>query len=453
MNTSKLFKPIYYGALTVFTVFMLLFFATLLPDIWINNQDWIPAYFKNLLTAGGSDRVARGEYLAFLIGVPLATAASAIAALIAQSSHEVAHRQEQIQTSDFLDAKLSARLGDYVETLSAIDRLYEIGHDLRERYQALEEKCEQCSANFERVLADGRDPDEQNDDMSIATEFKHWVEGVEPLIREIGEQMDTIVANFMEMTVDPFWGAAFENQTAEGTHWNRPMLEVVKANRRMTARRIARILRFIAHRLRMGAETSAGARAIAATGYHAYKMVRHDNVIQPLAFIGAMLELGDESGRHMSRASFNEKRDRETITTFEIRNNGAAALVSIFNAVPSKAAFRDAVQQLFPNLDLRNFIYFTRMPEKSKIVSDEMSLAARTITDNPALLVYEATAGGGGLAAAVKPGAEPVKTKKSNASPIVAMLRSKADQDQKETVAGQSAPSNAKVVNSFTFSA
>lgn len=398
MNMSTLFKPIYYGALTIFVSFMALFFVVLLPDDFIRSQTWLGGHLIDTLTADGTSREGRGEYLAFLVGVPLAAAASVIAALIAQASHEVAHRQQQIQTSDFLDSKLSGRLEGYVDILSAFDRLYEIGWEMHARYAALDQWCGNCSARFERAIFEGEDPGSTLDEREFRTVVREWAADVAPFIEDIGAQMDIIVENFLSMTIDPFWGAAFEHQTADEKDWDKAFTEIIGA--RQTPRRLARTSRWIAYRLRSGSKNN----EIAVAGYHAYRVVPHDrnDLVFPLAFVGAMLELADEKGRHITRSDLDHRRDAPDVTITEVRNSGAAAIVAMFNAVPQSGAFLAAVKEIFPTLDLREFKYFRRMPSKSKISSDEMDAACAAVSEDAGLLIYEVTSGQGKISGSFK---------------------------------------------------
>lgn len=416
MNISALFKPIYYGALVIFVSFTALFFVVLLPDEFIRSQTWLGDHLIDTLTADGTSRDGRGEYLAFLVGVPLAAAASVIAALIAQASHEVAHRQQQIQTSGFLDSKLSERLEGYIDILSAFDRLYEIGGELHERYAALDQWCGDCSARFERAIFEGEDPDASLDDREFRTVVKEWAADVVPFIEDIGVQMDIIVKNFLSMTIDPFWGAAFEHQTADEKDWDKAVREILGV--RQTPRRLARVSRWIAYRLRSGSKNN----EIAVAGYHAYRVAPHDKngLVYPLAFVGAMLELADEKGRHIPRSDFDHRRDASEVTTMEVRNSGAAAIVAMFNAVPQSDSFLAAVKEIFPTLDLREFQYFRRMPSKSKISSDEMDAACAAVSANAGLLIYEVTAGHGKISGAFR------KSGKGSASKQNASLGARA---------------------------
>lgn len=369
---------------------MLMFFATLFPGA-------LPAPLKNLLTAGGVSLKDRGDFLAFLIGVPLAASASVIGALIAQSTREVARSQKQIQAAAFFDAKLTAGNKSFVALINAFDALVDLSDELAHRFEEFDERCHACGADHLAVLVQSETPPPLDRFLPL------WRQRATAEIREIGKQADIIITNFIELAVDPFWAKAFAQQASIDTDWNAPIKSIV-TGREFTPLDLARITRRITRRLDVASERGEALYL----GYVVYGVVRNMAYFRG-DFVGALLELGtSEEGGALRPHQIEDWRAAGREETRLIQNTGAAALISMFNSVPEPAAILKAAAEMYPELQLKDSSVNTSLPDKSKVVDAGFVDVAARLTSAPGGLTAALLFGGGDIKA---PPAKPATTK------------------------------------------
>jgi len=380
-------------------------FVTLvaLPDDWLARL-WPRVLSESLV----GSRIGAGEYLAFLIGVPVALLTSFVAIVIAAATRDSTDAQARIQRNGFFDNKLTKGASSFVKLVGAFDRLIDVDGILFEHYVQLKAQCESCGLSISEIVAD---PQYIEQNPALKEYIPNWQSKVAPEFEMIARQAEIIVENFIELSIDPFWGVAFDQQSHEETDWDAPLREGISLDR-MTQRRLARITRRITHRLDDLAKTGDAI----SLGCNAFEVVHADGRRFPIAFIGALLEIGnaDNDCFMLRPEEFERWRTSSDRQQRRMCNTGAAALVSMFNAVPDVSALLAAVDKIFPGLRDDQPSYFLALPDKTKVASDEMVEVADLLTSEPSRVVYSVEMGEGNIGAIPAEAAPVSEPRKSN---------------------------------------
>ncbi|MEO1040881.1 MAG: hypothetical protein AAFX52_01195 [Pseudomonadota bacterium] len=342
----------------------------------------LPEIFRNALDqAEGADPGQRGDYFNFLIGVPLAAAGSAVAAVVAASAKSVANRQRIIQEMDLADKKLSDGSGEFLRLVNAFDDLYEQGIAFQRAVNELREITRKERIHILATLRDDIYDDPQQQTKGPRVEELRAI--YKPLISRhldfIAEKCAIVFEVYQRLTFDPFWSRAIDFQ-GEGYEagWTR-LEERMRKELGMSA--MVYSPRAIARQLRRWTNDFEPETAILAIYYLPDDATAID-------FVGAVINLTTKSGDVPRYAALKQWEDKDE-TTLEIYNRGAASLFTLFRAMPSQEALRNTVFNFFPNLNsFESRAYFDSLPNKRRITHDDLLEIIDDTFNAPGSLIY-----------------------------------------------------------------
>ncbi|NNU16880.1 hypothetical protein HK107_11180 [Parvularcula sp. ZS-1/3] len=342
--------------------------AGFLPDSPVANYI-LPEIFRTALEeAQDADPGEKGDYFNFLIGVPLAAAGSAVAAVVAASAKSVANRQRLVQEMGLVDSKLTTGGPHFLQLVNAIDDLHERGHQFRRLVREIIDAAHAESVHPLSVVAD----DVASDDRQITAgeSVDRLRDKYLPLIEEnldaIGCCCEVVFDKFQVLTFDPFWARAIEIQGKHcAPNWYR-IEERMRAVQGTPAKDPDDWSpRAVSRQLRRWTLENDAERALLTFLYLPADAT-------PLEFVGAIIRLETEEGE-FPRAEALKRWSKGDESTLTIVNRGASGLFTLFYALPSQEALQATVFSLFPNLNTyESRGYFRTLANKRKISSDGM---------------------------------------------------------------------------------
>lgn len=345
----------------------------------------LPEIFRNALDeAEGADPGQRGDYFNFLIGVPLAAAGSAVAAVVAASAKSVANRQRIVQEMDLADKKLTHGSDDFRRLVNAFDDLYEHGIAFQQTISELRKIAREEGINILAILRHDRinDPNRITEGPRVDELREIYEDVIRSYLTMISQKCATVFEVYQILTFDPFWSRAIEHQASDiSNNWfslealmreelGLPPLEPDERSPRAIARQIRRWAQDHDH------ET-----AVMSVYY-----LPED--ASPIDLIGAVIKL-TTADNDVPRLAALRQWDAGDETTLRILNRGAASLFTLYYAMPSEEALRDTVFSLFPHLNsYESRGYFASLPNKRRITHDELNDTIDETFEAPGSLVY-----------------------------------------------------------------
>lgn len=378
-------RLVYFGIAMVLIIFGgIHIVAGFWPELATGEGPLPSALRDALLQAEGENVGDRGDYFNFLIGVPLAAAGSAIAAIVAASARSVAERQQTIQEMDLIDRKLTKGSDNLLSMVNALDDIHQRGSifldDLKACFdETLEEKVALVAVlTDERVEFDGV---YEVEGPRVEAMSKKWRGRMQKHIEIVQAAVERLFDDFQELTFDPFWARTFDTQTeflvkdwAELTDHLRQQVKAPLGMGKASPRRYARLLR----KWLLSCDLS---KAITAWLY------LPDDAC-PTEFVGATIRLLDEEGgypRETVLRAWQEKQEQPV----RMFNLGGAILYCLYRSLPSQEAIQRTVFDIFPKLDTYEARgYFASVPNKRQVTDDSLEDSVDDAFKAPDRLVY-----------------------------------------------------------------
>ena len=369
------------GILIVFGAIHII--AGFFPEL-ISREFMLPQIIRDALNeAEGRNPGERGDYLNFLIGVPLAAAGSLVAAVVAASAHSIANRQRMVQEMQLIDAKITGQAGNFLELVNAFDDIHEQGALLYDRFKRFLDDCDEHKVHILSVLDDYNEPHELYEVSGPAVDElrEKWRERLKANIREIQDRATDVFRLYQVLTFDPFWAQAIDSQGSKVQRDWYMLEEYVRKRLGKRAPTAEWSPRYLSRELRQWTRVCSMTHAL-------YAFLYTPDDACPLEFAGALIRLVTLDERFPSEV-VNEEWYNGTHRDVEIINVGAAKLYSLYRALPSPLAISDAVFSLFPRLDsIESRPYFRTLPNKRRITHDEFLFNMDRIFADPRRLRY-----------------------------------------------------------------
>lgn len=335
---------------------------------------------------------ARGDYLNFLIGLPLAFAGSLIALLIASSTRSVAQRQAAIAATDLVDRKISTGLDAFRNIVHALDRLYWIGRSMRFEYDSLMEDAKSIGAVSLDILLDLPPEGLTKEQRDKFYGFRdRYLQRFSERMTSANEKLESLTDCFQHLSIEPFWALSLSQQTSRvDPQWSHiierlhdeagyELGDIEGVDSRVSPRAVG------SRMARLSLKTRPFDMAV---GYY---LTPHDAT--PIETIGAMIELLGPSGNDPQFAPYVLKAMADKAggrTRVRLYNFGAASIITLFDALCSEEALRRSIRHVVDyshGLTLQRF--FALLPDKRLIANRGLSEDLVSFRRNPARLIYE----------------------------------------------------------------
>lgn len=323
------------------------------------------------LFGGDSLKLKSGEYLAFLVGVPVAVSTSIIAALIAGATHDSTTAQARMQSIDLLDRKLTEAMRPLVAVINAFTSIDESGDRIARSLEYWRGECGDDSKRYVAIFETGP-IDAKDVALREARNDLH-----EETVRLSGAVKD-LHSNIANIT-DPFWLSAIElqhrSQPSGADGWNRILVSMIGKSSLPQEAAALSTPQNVAHKLGWLAE-----RTQPHESFDAFHLTPSDATSLEIA--GAMIWLTGE--------------DLEPAYHFEadyagkVLNLGTALLIAIYSFVPTRKAILEAAQAAFPLLkdEFNSGKYFSSLPDKSMMIGYRALRHIKHLSGDPRLLTY-----------------------------------------------------------------
>lgn len=358
--------------------------AGFMPDL-VDKNFMLPDIIRRALSeAEGANVGERGDYLNFLIGVPLAAAGSAVAAVVAASARSVANRQRIVQEMDLVDRKIAGCAETFLRLVNAFDDIHDEGGRLREDFRTFLAECNEKSVHVLSVLEGYNIPHDtyQVEGEEVDAMRERWLQPMIARIEKLRERVNDIFDGFQVLTFDPFWAKAMEMQAAKVEDEWYVLEQLMRKQFDRADPRSGVSPRYLARELRQWVRSSTVTFALLSYLYTPEESC-------PVEFVGGMIQLVDSKYRFPSVA-VNEAWDKQSKEPVRIYNVGAAKLYTLYRALPSQEALETTVYSLFPVLDsFDSRAYFQTLPDKRRIMNDLFLEALDRVFDTPERLIYE----------------------------------------------------------------
>lgn len=256
---------------------------------------------------------ARGEYLGYLIGVPVAIGGALAAVLIALSTDQVARHQMLLAASDYRDKKMEAvkeRVRDFAECLQRVRRTADL---LSDDLYHLRVKAESTTEFLNAAQDSERCQDLHDRMMENLDELSRTILALsaDEVVHAAVEQQRSSTDNKIRDRVSQFWG---DYDTAA---LSRDILDIRD-----------RIDQLVADNT---VEDSAAAVMLMPPDYHS------------LDFLGAFIRVVDKDGRPAKALL----RNQQLHPGDELMNYGLALLGALYQLLPSDMMISDAISSLY----------------------------------------------------------------------------------------------------------